>query len=124
MLEMNDLKTLGCALQALRQNLGWSREKLAEKLKMPVSAVAKHEAGRRAPSVDELQRYLRTLRSTLEEFDRLRAHLAACRGRTEQWWVKVDMTAPEDRFDELGAQLGKLMRLYAAEMVRKVDSHR
>lgn len=120
---MKDLETLGRTLQALRGNLGLSRQQMAAKLKMPTSAVIRHETGRKAPTVDELQRYLRVLRCTLEEFNSVQEFMASFRDRTEQWWVKADLTAPQDGLDELGADLAKLLRRYAAEMVKKVSGH-
>lgn len=120
-LGMSDLETLGRTLQAFRFNLGLSRARMAAKLKMPASAVIRHEAGRKAPTVDEMQRYFRVLRCTLEEFERVREQMALSRGRTEQWWVKADLTAPQDGLDDLGAELARLLRRYASEMVKKIS---
>lgn len=120
---MSNAEAIGRTLQALRQNLGLNRTQMAAKLKMPESAVERHESGRRAPAVDEMMRYLKVLHCTLAEFERMRTELARFRDRTDQWWQQTDMTAPADKFDELAEDYARVMRGITAEMVRKLGEH-
>jgi|CXWL01.1.fsa_nt_gi transcriptional regulator with XRE-family HTH domain len=121
---MSDLEAIGRTLQALRLNLGLSRAKMAAELKMPESAVVRHEGGRKAPAVDEMMRYLKVLRCTAAEFERMREDMAKFRGRTKQWWQHTDMTAPEDDLAEIGEDFARVARRFLGEMFKKYEEHR
>lgn len=120
---MDHAKTIGRALQSLRLNLDLSRAQLAAKTKLPISAVYRHETGRRPPTTDELMRYLRALRCTAVEFDRVREDLAKFRDRTDNFWHQTDIAAPEDGVAELSDDLARIIRRITGEMIKKVTEH-
>lgn len=121
---MNQSEEIGSTLQLLRLNLNLNRTQLAGKLKMPESAVVRHETGRKAPTLDEMHRYLKVLRCTAAEFERQRTELAKFRDRTEQWWQHTDMTAPEDGLADVGEDFARLSRRLLEEVVKKLGEHR
>ena len=63
-----DLATLGMVLRALREDRGWTQEKLYLKTRIATPLISAVENGRRNPSFDTIERWLAGLGVTWEDF--------------------------------------------------------